>query len=474
MLYSNKGDEYMKPTIENPKVFISYAWGDPEYQERVLAFATDLMSDGIDVLFDKWSLKEGNDTHFYMEKCVNDPTVTNVILLLDPLYEQKSNSRTGGVGEETQIISPEIYNKVEQEKFLPVVFKRNNDGSIPKPHFLKGLLHFDLSIPDKYSDEYKRLVKRLNGIEIIKKPELGNTPSWVFEESIATSEDLLKLESIKSNKNTISQKDDFIELLDKLKIRIVDYSLSDDDPLKWYESLQTFRDKFLLILKYSHSIPESTIVVCDFLESLRNALKHESIYGNSYKLTLIHELFIYTIAFYLKQKDYSAVKTIFNNPFIIDYEEEHSFKAFYHYNQSLEIAKSQKDEKRYRSGTAQIFMDNINLDFCSKREFCFADELCYNYTMINDLNFWFPITYIYDGGDEALIRHFSKRLISKTWAEKVSDMFGFNNLNDFNNAVDQLIEKCKNDYSYRTGYSGAFNQAPLITDYINIDEIGTM
>ena len=50
------------PGIENPKVFISYAWGSKEYQEKVIALARDLMRDGIEVVLDKWSLKEGNDT----------------------------------------------------------------------------------------------------------------------------------------------------------------------------------------------------------------------------------------------------------------------------------------------------------------------------------------------------------------------------------------------------------------------------
>lgn len=43
----------MKPFIENPKVFISYAWSNEEYQNKVLSFATALMNDGVDVLFDK-------------------------------------------------------------------------------------------------------------------------------------------------------------------------------------------------------------------------------------------------------------------------------------------------------------------------------------------------------------------------------------------------------------------------------------
>lgn len=169
----------MNNKIESPKVFISYAWGSEEYQSKVLALASDLMGDGVNVVFDRWSLKEGNDTYAFMEQSVTDTEITNVLILLDPNYEKKANARDGGVGTETQIISPEVYNKVKQEKFLPVIFERGENGEIPKPQYLKGMLHFDLSQEETYDIEYQRLVRRLYGIEVVKKPDLGNAPSWL-------------------------------------------------------------------------------------------------------------------------------------------------------------------------------------------------------------------------------------------------------------------------------------------------------
>lgn len=44
----------MKNKIENPKVFISYAWGSDEPQNEVLALVTQLCGDGIDTIFDNW------------------------------------------------------------------------------------------------------------------------------------------------------------------------------------------------------------------------------------------------------------------------------------------------------------------------------------------------------------------------------------------------------------------------------------
>ena len=70
-----RGTYLMKPAIEHPRIFISYAWGTQDYQDRVLALAKDLQMDGIEVLLDKWNLKEGHETYAYMEQSVNDPSV---------------------------------------------------------------------------------------------------------------------------------------------------------------------------------------------------------------------------------------------------------------------------------------------------------------------------------------------------------------------------------------------------------------
>ena len=79
-----------KAKIKHPKVFISYAWSSDDYKQKVIAFATRLRSHKVDVILDEWDLKEGNDTYSFMEQSVTDPSVTNVLILLNPTYEKKS------------------------------------------------------------------------------------------------------------------------------------------------------------------------------------------------------------------------------------------------------------------------------------------------------------------------------------------------------------------------------------------------
>ena len=125
-----------KKKIEKPKVFISYAWGSTDYQDKVLSFATQLMGDGIEVVLDKWDLTEGNDTYAFMEKCATDETITNVLMLIDPIYAKKADAHSGGVGTETQIISAKVYQEVTQDKFIPIVFERDEKNEVCKPTYL--------------------------------------------------------------------------------------------------------------------------------------------------------------------------------------------------------------------------------------------------------------------------------------------------------------------------------------------------
>jgi len=60
---------------ENPKLFLSYCWSTSEHEQCVLKLATELREAGVDVIFDKWDLKEGHDAFAFMEKMVTDPEI---------------------------------------------------------------------------------------------------------------------------------------------------------------------------------------------------------------------------------------------------------------------------------------------------------------------------------------------------------------------------------------------------------------
>ena len=100
--------------IKTPKVFISYSWTTQQHQERVREWADRFLLDSVDVILDIYDLQEGQDKNAFMERVVTDPNVTHVLIFSDTGYAEKADARKQGVGTESQIISQEVYQQVEQ------------------------------------------------------------------------------------------------------------------------------------------------------------------------------------------------------------------------------------------------------------------------------------------------------------------------------------------------------------------------
>ncbi len=50
-----------------PKLFMSYSWSSSTHEQWVIDLATELRESGVDVILDKWDLKEGHDAISFME-----------------------------------------------------------------------------------------------------------------------------------------------------------------------------------------------------------------------------------------------------------------------------------------------------------------------------------------------------------------------------------------------------------------------
>jgi len=124
----------------------------PGQCDRIRSYAERLVSDGVDVLLDQWDLSEGQDKFVFMEKMVCDPSVSHVIIFSDGDYAQKADARKAGVGTESQIISKNIYERVDQKKFIPFVCERQNDDEPYLPTFLKSRIWIDFSTAEKVNE----------------------------------------------------------------------------------------------------------------------------------------------------------------------------------------------------------------------------------------------------------------------------------------------------------------------------------
>ena len=121
--------------------------------------ATELRENAVDVIINKWDLKEGHDAHAFMEKMVTDPSIQKVVIVCDKVYAEKADDRSGGVGTETQIISPEVYPKEDQNKFVAVVTEKDDQGKAFLPVYYRSRIYIDLSDSDTYAKNFEQLLR---------------------------------------------------------------------------------------------------------------------------------------------------------------------------------------------------------------------------------------------------------------------------------------------------------------------------
>jgi len=165
--------------LSTPRLFVSYSWTSAQHAEWVLQLATELRESGVDVVLDKWDLKEGHDAHAFMESMVTDPTITKVILVCDKTYAEKADGRSGGVGTEAQIISGEIYAKTTQDKFVAVVADRDGTGKPYVPAYYRSRIYIDLSDSSVYAQNFEQLLRWIYDKPLYQKPELGRMPAYL-------------------------------------------------------------------------------------------------------------------------------------------------------------------------------------------------------------------------------------------------------------------------------------------------------
>lgn len=472
----------MKPKIEKPKVFISYAWGAPDYQKKVIEFAHSLLNCGIDVELDKWSLKEGNDTYAFMEQTVQNPEITNVLILLDKNYTEKANNRSGGVGTETQIISPEIYNKTKQEKFIPIVFERGMDDEVYKPTYLKGLLHFDLSKDENYEFEFKRLIRRLFGVEILKKPELGTMPNWLDEDTKkpVAKIDIANIRKVRSNdekKILISAE------LKKINKKLIDFSLPNEginnaEIINVYSQLQNeIRNSYLQIIKSFIFDTDINKSITECFEDVIQGLNRND-FLDKLKLSIIHETFIYYIALLFKNEKYSEIGYVLSKTYFYknyDNNPVDNYNVFYFHNDMFDKIINRRDNKTYFCGTAQFWVENIAMDFCSINELVMADIILFNYSVYSPKYmhnwYWFPVLYVYFDRFSNPFRDYSIKLVSKERAENMLKMMSFSDINE----AKKIFKDVENQYDgskiLRYRYKSSFDDAPMFMDYVKSEDL---
>lgn len=445
-----------------PKVFISYSWSSTEHQLWVLNLAEQLVESGVDVIFDKWDLKEGHDTFAFMEKMVNDESINKVIIVSDPTYAQKAIDRQGGVGTETLIISPNIYTEQDQEKFIVVLPSRDENGKPCVPTYYKGRMYIDLSNQDEYSKNFEMLLRNIYNKPLYVKPELGKSPSFLEEESainLGTSVIFRRaIEAIKSGKSNISGTINeyltiFAESLERFTITDWDELTYDDQIVENIELFTPARDEFIqLITTIAQYAPtqDNIRLLHKFLESLLPYLSgHKVQQKNYYEYScdnfkfIIHELYLYIIAVLIKYEHFELSNYLFTtsyycSPNIVDgiYETTFEFSEFRPYIDSLEEHRNKRLSLKRVSVHADMIKQratNVSIKFDDLMQ---ADFVLYlRGCQIKDYGvMWWPISLIYSINYHYPFEIFA-RAKSRAYFNRMKYLFGIENVEEFKNII---------------------------------------
>jgi hypothetical protein len=177
-----------------PKVFISYSWDNEVHKNWVCTLATRLRENGVETTLDEWHLVPGDQLPEFMERAVRESDY--VLVICTARYKERSDSRSGGVGYEGDIITSEILTQHNHRKFIPVL--REEPGS-SMPSWLAGKFYIDLR-GEFYSErQYNTLLTTMLGtrqeappVKIFRSPEDVDSQSDIFERRSSSLQEILR------------------------------------------------------------------------------------------------------------------------------------------------------------------------------------------------------------------------------------------------------------------------------------------
>jgi hypothetical protein len=482
---------------DSPVVFISYAWSSVEHETWIIDFSTRLFHVGVVVKLDKWDLAPGQDKNSFMEQMVHDEKIKYVLVVCDSVYQEKANTRKGGVGTETLIISNEVYTSVEQRKFIPILKEYDAFGKPCLPTYLSSRIYIDFSKSEAFEESFEKLLRIVFDRPSIKKPELGLPPSFLFDSDLRTNKSsstqrqavhALKAEKLYSN----GLVDRYLsEVLDSLEEFSIKYAHGDDaydeKVLDSIRKMSGIRDEYLelfdTVALYNPSFDFDKIV--DFFSNLnvyfdtrKVGVGYTKIDSDNFKY-LGEDLFLSSVAILLKRGKYSALENIIYGPYFPKdvlqrpRGEEYSCSFLNHYLQSFEEIRKKRLNSNLISLTAEIMKENVS-KIINFNEIIVAEAVVFNATLLNTKrppygrDWWYPRTGPYI--DHEVDLSFFQKLVSIKHFEKVKGIFKVTSRSE-------LIEKMTKSMEYlkesRISF-GWHSNPPLIQHYVDQQKLATI
>lgn len=412
----------MADPIPTVRTFVSYSWSNPAHQSWVLGLAKRLVEDGIEVVLDKWDLKPGHDAIQFMEQMVTDATISKVMLIFDKTYVEKADGRAGGVGTESQIVSPELYGKGKQNKFGALITETDESGKAYLPTYYKSRIYFDFSDDRKFEDSYEELLRWLLGRPAFVKPKLGSVPAHLLGESSAPTPSESKWKraeaAIKSGSGALAAIREFgASFLEEFKGLIV-VERNNNRPLDdiIYESIDSSRpfsqqiESLAQTICYYDSSGEMFDQLLRLVEGvLANSVRPEHVHSWTDGMFdnvafLAQEIFLGVLAVTLKEERFDLSVKCLTKAFVHPTSRGGTGRSTGDYSlfgthlRSLEVRNSRLDLKR-RSLHADLLSKRFQNGILSFDEVMQADFVCYLRSALRAVeghdSSWWPETLLY-------------------------------------------------------------------------------
>jgi hypothetical protein len=418
MIADKESEEAKKES--KPKTFISYSWSSQAHRDRIRQYAERLIGDNVDVVLDQWDLREGQDKNAFMEKMVTDPTVTHVLVFSDKQYAIKADKRKAGVGTESQIISQEVYKKVDQKKFIPIACELDENGEAYLPTFFAARIWIDFSSPEKANENWEQLIRLLYGQPLHEKPSLGKTPSYISETTqrivsptvwkLATLKNVLLNDSRRADVCRNDFLDAAIAFADTVRVRgQPDIENLHEKIVADLRLLLPLRDDLIdWIVLESGMVAEETFagILTEALErilALRYRPADVTTWNNSWFDALrifVYETFIYTIAALVRNNRFRTIHELLTANYLLPASEAQrqfdTFDEFYGYSETL-TNWNRREKKRRISPVADLMKERAtrtDLDFAQVMQ---ADLVIFLGSLVHPSARWYPQTIIYAG-----------------------------------------------------------------------------
>lgn len=403
-----------------PKVFISYCWSSPAHKTQVREWADLLLGDGVEVVLDEYDLKEGHDKYAFMERMVNDPTVTHVLVICDKKYTEKADARIAGVGTESQIISQEVYEKAEQSKFIPIVADFDEQGQPFLPVYLKNRIWIDFSTLEKVNENWEHLIRTLYGKPAFEKPKLGSTPLFITETSNnPTIHAVAKLNILKQavlqGKNSVpiyrqEFLDSCLEYANELQKRerpnitsLPERILEDNKKLI---NLRNLVLEWVLLEGSIANLQDFSKMLIGLLEKfleLQSRSTEAQYWSDTWveaAALFLYETFLYIVAALMKKERFEVLHEIFAYQYLLPenmrYSEDpfSNFKIFYAHSDKLQKVLAPEGKTLY-SPAAELIKRNADRQEIPFKLIIEAELLVLLMACITPKGHWYPQTYHY-------------------------------------------------------------------------------